>query len=119
MLDRVKRIVENVLVSHYDGLTSLTNVSIPALANKLYAADLISNGVRDSHSMEEIISEFKSGLECQGTVPQIQEHCQKFLKSFIAVRGSYATRARALHKAWIEAVRTELNLLTFNIEIDS
>ena len=117
MLDRVKRIIEDVLVSHYDYLTSLTKVSIPALANKLYTARLISDGVRDGRLMEEIISEFTSSLKCKRKLPQIQEHCQKFLNSFIAVRGSYADAAIALHEDWVEAV-TELGL-DFNINIDS
>ena len=117
MLDRVKRIIEDVLVSHYDYLTSLTKVSIPALANKLYTARLISDGVRDSRSMEEIISEFKSGLKDMRKLPQIQEHCQKFLNSFICIGGSYGIAAVALHEDWIEAV-TELGL-EFNIHIDA
>ena len=118
MLDRVKRIIaEDVLVSHYDHLTSLTNVPIPALANKLYAAHLIGDGVRDSHSMKEIICEFKSGLKGMKKLSQIQEHCQKFLNSFIGIKGSYAYAAIALREDWVEAV-TELGL-DFNINIDS
>ena len=109
--------MEDVLVSHYDHLTSLTKVSIPALANKLYTARLISGGVRDSHSMKEIISEFKSGLECMRKLPQIQEHCQKFLNSFICIGGSHRIAAIALHEDWNEAV-TKLGL-DFNINIDS
>ena len=117
ILDRVKKIIEDVLVSHYDYLTSLTKVSIPALANKLYTARLISDGVRDSHSMEEIISEFKSGLKGMRKLPQIREHCQKFLNSFIGIGGSYGIAAVVLHEDWFEAV-TELGL-DFNINIDS
>ena len=117
MPDKVKKIIEDVLVSHYDYLTSLTKVSIPALANKLYTARLISDGVRDSHSMEEIISEFKSGLKGMRKLPQIQEHCQKFLNSFISIGGSYRIAAITLHEDWIEAIRKEGP--NFGIKIDT
>ena len=47
----------------------------------------------------------------------MQEHCQKFLSSFVAVRGSYADAAEALGEDWIAAIRNELGF-DFNIDID-
>ena len=68
--------------------------------------------------MEAFIAEFKSSLDFKRKLPQVQEHCQKFLSSFIAVRGSYADAAIALHEDWIEAIRNELGF-DFNINIDT
>ena len=68
--------------------------------------------------MEKFITEFKASLNFIRKLPQVQEHCQKFLSSFIAVRGSYANAAKALGEDWIEAIRNELGF-DFNINIDT
>ena len=110
--------INDVLVSHYADLNSLPKKSLTGLVNQLYTAKLISNEVREAPSMEECIDEFKASLSFMRKVSQVQEHCQKFLSSFIAVRGSYANAAKFLGEDWIEAIRNELGL-DFNIDIDA
>ena len=117
IVKKVKKVINDVLVSNFADLTSL-DTSLSDLASQLYAAHLINDEVRETRSMEKFIEEFKASLSFKEKLPEIQEHCQKFLNSFIAVRGSYAAAAIVLHKGWIEAVRTELEL-DFNIEIGS
>ena len=73
--------------------------------------------MKDTPSLNKFIGELKASLSFKTKLPQIQELCQKFLHSFIAVGGSYAAAAIALHEDWNEAV-TELGL-DFNINIDS
>ena len=108
--------INDVLVSHYSSLNYL-KTSLSDLASQLYAAHLISNEVRETRSMDMFITEFKTSLSFKRKLPQVQEHCQKFLNSFIAVRGSYADAAIALGEDWIEAIRNELGL-DFNINTD-
>ena len=110
--------INDVLVSHYADLTSLPMEAVPDLANKLFALRLVNNAVRGNPSIEKFIEEFKAGLTFQRKLPQVQEHCQKFLGSFIAVSGSFAHAATALHQDWIEAIKNELGL-DFNINIDA
>ena len=110
--------INDVLVSHYAGLNALPKKSLTGLVNQLYTAKLISNEVREAPSMEECIDEFKASLSFKRKLPQVQEHCQKFLSSFIAVRGSYADAAIALAEDWIEAIRNEMGL-QFNVDIDA
>ena len=109
--------INDVLVSHYAALNSL-KTSLSDLASQLYAAHLISDEVRETRSMEKFITEFKASLSFKRKLAQVQEHCQKFLSSFIAVRGSYADAAIALGEDWIEAIRNELGF-DFNINIDA
>ncbi|XP_019855754.1 PREDICTED: uncharacterized protein LOC109584435 [Amphimedon queenslandica] len=116
-VNKVKKVIDDVLVSHYADLNSL-KTSLSDLASQLYAAHLISDEVRETRSMEKFITEFKASLSFKRKLPQVQEHCQKFLSSFIAVRGSYADAAIALGEDWIEAIRNELGL-DFNINIDA
>ena len=115
--DRLKKVVTEVLNSHYASLGCLPKKSLQELANHLFTAHLISNTLRQNPTIEECTDEFKASLNFFKKVPQIQGHCQKFLNSFIAVRGSYAAAAIALHDEWIEAIETKLGF-SFNIEID-
>ena len=110
--------IDDVLVSHYAALNSLPQKGLSELASQLYTVRMINNAVRQAPSMEECIDEFKASLSFKRKLPQVQEHCQKFLSSFIAVRGSYADAAIALGEDWIEAIRNELGL-DFNIDIDA
>uniref|UniRef100_A0A1X7V7R0 Uncharacterized protein n=1 Tax=Amphimedon queenslandica TaxID=400682 RepID=A0A1X7V7R0_AMPQE len=116
-VNKVKKVIDDVLVSHYAALNSL-KTSLSDLASQLYAAHLISDEVRETRSMEKFITEFKASLSFKRKLPKMEEHCQKFLSSFIAVRGSYADAAIALGEDWIEAIRNELGL-DFNIDIDA
>ena len=110
--------IDDVLVSHYADLNSLPKKGLSELANQLYTVRLVNNAVRQAPSMEECFDEFKASLSFMRKLPKVEEHCQKFLSSFIAVRGSYADAAIALGEDWIEAIRNELGL-DFNIDIDS
>ena len=110
--------IEDVLVTHNASLTSLTKKALPDLANQLYAFRLINNAVKESPSMEEYIDEFKTGLIFLSEMADIQERCQKFLKSFVAVSGSFADAAKFLRRKWIETLRTELEF-DFKIDIDA
>uniref|UniRef100_A0A1X7TT68 Uncharacterized protein n=1 Tax=Amphimedon queenslandica TaxID=400682 RepID=A0A1X7TT68_AMPQE len=112
-VERVKRIIDDVLVSRDAALNSLTS-SLSDLASQLFSVGLITEQVKRTCSMEAFINEFKASLSFMRRLPQVQEHCQKFLKSFIAVRGSYANAAIALGEDWIEAIRNELGF-DFNI----
>ena len=110
--------IDDVLVSHYADLTSLSKEAVPDLANQLFALRLVNNAVRGNPSIDKCIDEFKASLNSKRKLPRVQEHCQKFLSSFIAVRGSYADAAIALGEDWIEAIRNELGF-NFNINLDA
>ena len=117
-MEKVKKVINDVLVSHYADLTSLPMEAVPDLANKLFALRLVNNAVRGNPSIDKCITEFKASLNFKRQLSKVQEHCQKFLSSFIAVRGSYADAAIALGEDWIETIRNELGF-DFNINIDT
>ena len=107
--------INDVLVDQYDDLTSLPKEALPDLANKLFTLRLINDVIRANPSIEKFIDEFKAGLNFLIEMADIQKHCQKFLKSFVAVSGSFAGAAKFLRQKWIEALRTELG---FDFKID-
>ena len=97
--------------------SSLPEEAIPDLTCQLHDFHLINNDVRDNPSMDKFVSEFKACLNYKRRLPEVEEHCQRFLSSFIAVRGRYAASAKVLGEDWIEAIRNELGF-DFNINID-
>ena len=104
--------INDVLVSHYADLTSLPMEAVPDLANRLFALSLVNNAVRGNPSIDKCIEEFKASFPFMKDLPQVQEHCQKFLNSFIAVRGSYANAAKAL----VKDIRKELGFDFIDID---
>ena len=108
----MKKVINDVLVSNNALLTSLSKEALPVLASQLFTVDLITKAVKDKPSIDKFIDEFCAIIACQKKLPKIQEHCQKFLNSFIAVGGSYAAAAKVVHEEWIESSE-------FNIEIDT
>ena len=114
---KLKEAIGRVLVSYHADLTDLSEISLPTLANQLYAAHLISNEMKNHPSIGVFIDEFKASLKFLKEVSPVKDQCKKFLKAFIAVGGSYATAANALRKDWIETVNNELNV-SFCIDLD-
>ena len=110
--------INDVLVEQYAALTALPKEALSELASQLYTARLINSIVRDHPTVKSFIDEFKAGLTFLFKMADIQEHCQNFLKSFVAVSGSFAGAAKFLHQKWIEALKTELGF-DFKIEIDA
>ena len=111
----MKKVINDVLVSNHAQLTSLSKEALPHLADQLYAVRLITKAVKDSPSIDKFIDEFNAIIDCQEELPKIKDCCQKFLNSFIAVGGSYAARARVVHKHWVEKSGSS----EFKIEIDT
>ena len=110
--------IDDVLVEQYAALTRLPKEALSELASQLYTARLINSIVRDHPTVKSFIDEFKASLTFLFEMAEIQEHCQKFLKSFVAVSGSFAGAAKFLRKKWIEDLRTELGF-DFKIDIDA
>uniref|UniRef100_A0A1X7SYW9 Uncharacterized protein n=1 Tax=Amphimedon queenslandica TaxID=400682 RepID=A0A1X7SYW9_AMPQE len=77
-VNKVKKVVHDVIV---DTLKSLEVEAIPDLTDQLDKFNLINSAVRENPSMDKFVSEFKDILSCLKRLPQVQEHCQKFLSS--------------------------------------
>jgi hypothetical protein len=68
------------------------------LADHLYADDVISRDVMANPSMDNIIGEFESSLECKKRKQDIENHCAKFFKAFAEIGGSYAIAVEEMEK---------------------
>ena len=105
----MKKVIKDVLISKNSLLNDLSKEALPALASQLYAVGLITKAVKDKPSIDKFIDEFNAITACQEDLPEIQDHCQKFLNSFIEVGGSYTAAARVVHKHWVEKSDTALH----------
>jgi hypothetical protein len=103
------QVIEEVLQTHHANLTNLLKDCHQELADQLFASRLISTTVKNNPSMDKCISEFSSSLKWLKQQSKIQSHCTKFLKSFVAVGGSYSTAAEVLREDLIETVNKQLN----------
>ena len=66
----------------------------------MFVAALISSEVNQS-SFNGIIDEFKSGMSFRMERSELEDHCIKFLRACIDIRGAIAKAARALQKDWV------------------
>uniref|UniRef100_A0A1X7T8C2 Uncharacterized protein n=1 Tax=Amphimedon queenslandica TaxID=400682 RepID=A0A1X7T8C2_AMPQE len=60
---KVKKVINDVLVTHYADLTSLPMEAVPDLANQLFALRLVNNAIKDKPSIKKCIDEFKASLK--------------------------------------------------------
>ena len=109
--------IKSVLVSQFAAFAALPKEAIPDLANQLYSVHLINSAVRDNPSIEKFIGEFMASLNFMTEMSEVQEHCSKFLNSFLAISGSFTSAAKFLYQKWIIAIKTDLGI-DFIIDIN-
>ena len=109
-LSKIRGCINNVLVSKYDHLNELCDTSLKMLADKLYASGLISQPALNPSSIDKIIREFKSALPFKETLRDIEEHCNKFLKAFTDIGGSYAAAAVVLAREFKQRCKSEVDV---------
>ena len=106
---KLRCLVIDVLTKRHAQLCDSSRNCLPALASKTFAAGLISSEAHWSPSFNGIIDEFKSGMSFITERSELEDHCTKFLRACIEIRGAIAMAARALQKDWKE-VGMELNI---------
>ena len=108
-ISKLRHLVIDVLTKRHAQLCDSSRHCLPALASKMFSAGLISSEVQRSPSFNGIIDEFKSGMSFIMERSELEDHCIKFLRACIEIRGTIAKAARALQKDWKE-VGIELNM---------
>ena len=108
-VNKLVKELKSVTLSQYASITGLPKESLRAVANGMYAREIIGKGVNEEPTYNAIISEFEAGLGCYKTVAEVEEHCKKFLSALEAVGGGVAIKAKQLREGWIEGVEANLN----------
>ena len=101
-INKLRRVICNVLAQHHTSLHELSRSSLQLLANEMYVARLISSAVRQSPSFDNIIAKYKAELSFMTTLSEIVHHCVKFLSILTKIGGPCVIASQAIQEEWIE-----------------
>ena len=76
----------------------------------MYSKRLISESVRDSPTVYNVIDDFKSGIRLANNISKLQEHCQLFLQCLSSEGGPTKLTAQKLCQDWIDEVKKQCNI---------
>lgn len=94
--------IELILTNNHVALNAAFELSLTAVANKLFQEHIISSDVYKSPSYDGIIESFKASLKFKRSLPAVGEHCSKFLKALSNVPGPVSDAAEMIKDEWIE-----------------
>ena len=116
-VNRIKKIIQDVLTMYYADLDALLKKSIKSIAVDMYSHGLISEPTKDAANFNDMMREFKSGMNFIRDGQKLVKHCELFLQSLAKQRGPPIHAARGIAEVWIEHIHRNLNLcIKFDIE---
>ena len=104
---RVKRIVEDVLVSRLTDLCETFKNYQKDISMRMYAAAITGKMVDDS---EQLIEEFCITLKYKKSVQSLEKHCLTFIDILLNIRGSVTSAGEELKDCWSEEVEKQINV---------
>ena len=99
---KLRRLIIQVLTKRHFQLNNSCESCLNALAHEMYTAGLINKEIHRSPKFDDIIGEFKAGIDLITTHSELKDHCAKFLKACIEQGGAIAIAARTLQNDWRE-----------------
>ena len=109
-VNKVKKIIQDVLTKCHADLDGLLKASIKSFAVDMYSHDLISVPTKDAANFNDMIREFKSGMGFIHDGQKLVEHCQLFLQSLAKQGGPHKQAARSIAEEWTDNINKKLNL---------
>ena len=106
----VRKIIQDVLTKYNTALNGLLKTPIKSFAVDMYSHDLISKPTKDAANFNDIIREFKSGMNFIHDGQKLVKHCQLFLQSLAKQGGPYKRAASYIAEEWTENVNKNLNI---------
>ena len=76
----------------------------------MYSKRLISESVRDSPTVYNVIGEFESGMRLTNNISKLQEHCQCFLQCLSREGGPTKLAAQKLCQDWMEEAKKQCDI---------
>ena len=115
-VNEVRKIIQDVLTKCYSALDGLLKASIKSFAVDMYSRGLISEPTKDVANFNDVMREFKSGMNFIRDGQKLVEHCQLFLQSLAKQRGPYKLAADSIAEEWTTNINKNLNI---NVEFDT
>ena len=80
--------LRNLILLLYTGLHRLIETSLPNFTIEMFQARLISEGIRDKSTPDNILKEFINGMDWIHIQLDMEEQCRKFLEVCNNIGGS-------------------------------
>ena len=96
-------------------MDDLLKASLKSFAADMYSHGLISEKTKDTANFNDMMREFKSGMNFIRDGKKLVKHCQLFLQSLVKQGGPYRNAASCLAEEWTANIKEKLNI---NIEFD-
>ena len=96
--DEVHKVLKSILTNHFSDLSNQLNRCLSRVSASMYSKKLISESVRDSPTVYNIIGEFESGMRLASNISKLQEHCQLFLQCLSSEGGPTELAAQKLSR---------------------
>ena len=109
-INKLIRVIGNVLAQHHSSLHESSRNSLQLLANEMYVASLISYAVQQSPSFNIIIAEYKATLNFMSRVSETEQHCAMFLSILTKIGGCCAIASQALQHDLIKDSKLKLGM---------
>ena len=114
-LKEVRKIIQDVLRTHYSTLCILLSPSLKAIAIDMYSHGLISKTTKDTLNFNDLMREFMLGMSVIRDVQQLVKHCDLFLQTLDKQGGPYSHAASSIANEWSANIKERLNI---SIEFD-
>ena len=108
--DEVHKVLKSVLTSHFAVLSNQLSRCLSRVSASMYSKRLISESVRDSPTVYNVIGEFESGMRLASNISKLQEHCQLFLQCLSSEGGPTKLAAQKLCQDWMEEVKKQCDI---------
>ena len=108
--DKVHKVLKSVLISHFSDLSNQLSRCLSRVSASMYSKRLISESVRDSPTVYNVIGEFESGMRLASNISKLQEHCQLFLQCLSSEGGPMELAAQKLCQDWMEEVKKQCDI---------
>ena len=81
----------------------------------MYSHSLISETTKDTANFNDMMREFKSGMDFIRDGHKLVKHCQLFLQSLVKQGGPHKRAASSIAEEWTTNIKEKLNI---NIDFD-
>ena len=113
----VRKIIQDVLTEQYSALDDLLKTALKSVAIEMYSHGLISETTKDTANFDDIMREFKSGMNFISDRQKFVKRCQLFLQSLAKQEGPYRDAANCIAEEWTANIKEKLDInIKFDIE---
>ena len=109
-VNEVRKIIQDILTKYYADLDDLLKASMKSIAADMYSHGLISEPTKDAANFNDMMREFKSGMNIIRDGQKLVKHCQLFLQSLVKREGPLKDAASSIAEEWTDNINKKLNL---------